>query len=143
MVVHFYLLFWIHDWAIVGYQVSHDNPSQAHLSSPANYLLQKLPIGKFVAANLLTWGMLVMCMAATKNFPGAASIRFLMGLFEACIQPAWTQVTGIWYTGHEQSSRMTGWYSFVGIAQIVGGLLSYGVGNIHTGVAHWQLVACS
>jgi hypothetical protein len=51
-----------------------------HFSSPANYLLQKPPISKFVATNLLIWGMLVMCMAAIKNFAGAASIRFLMGL---------------------------------------------------------------
>jgi hypothetical protein len=77
-VVHFYLLFWIHNWAIVGYQISYDNLYQ-HLSSPANYLLQKLPIGKFVAANLLIWGMLVICMTATKNFTGATNIRFLMG----------------------------------------------------------------
>jgi MFS transporter, ACS family, allantoate permease len=135
-VVHFNLLFWIHNWAIVGHQVPHYIHSQARFSSPANYLLQKLPIGKSVAANLLIWGMLVMFMAATKNFAGAASIRFLMELFEAFIQPSWTHVTGIRYTGHEQSPRMTGWYSFVRIAQIVGGLLSYGVGNIHTGVAH-------
>lgn len=30
------------------------------------------------------------------------------------------------------------WFSFNGIAQIVGGLLSYGLGHIHVGIASWK-----
>jgi MFS family permease len=77
-----------------------------------------------------------MCIAGAKNFARVASIRFLMGLFEACLQPTWTHIIGIWYTGHEQSSRIMGWYSIVEIAQIVGGLFSYGIGYIHAGLVH-------
>lgn len=103
--------------------------------------MQKFPLGKFAAVNILIWGVLVMLMAACKNFAGAATVRILMGTFEACVQPAWTHITGIWYTGYEQGSRITAWYSLVGIAQIIGGLLAYGIGHAtHIGVAPWQLV---
>ncbi|TVY52770.1 putative transporter [Lachnellula cervina] len=107
---------------------------------PANYLMQRLPIGKFAAANLLIWGVLVMLCAVAKNFAGFATLRFLMGLFEACIAPCWIHVTGMFYKGQEQGTRCTIWYSMVGMAAIVGGLLSYGIGHIQTGVAQWQLV---
>ncbi|KAF7553812.1 hypothetical protein G7046_g6994 [Stylonectria norvegica] len=36
--------------------------------------------------------------------------------------------------------RACAWYFMVGIAAIVGGLLGYGVGHIHTSVSQWQFV---
>lgn len=107
---------------------------------PAAYLLQKLPIGKFAAANLLIWGALVMLCAAAKDFTGIAVLRFLMGVFESCIGPAWVQIIAMYYKGIEQGTRITIWYSFVGVAVIIGGLLSYGIGHIHTSVEQWQLI---
>ncbi|KAL3458257.1 hypothetical protein BJX64DRAFT_302031 [Aspergillus heterothallicus] len=107
---------------------------------PANYLLQKLPTGKFAAVNLLIWGALVMLSGATTNFAGMAALRFLMGFFEAGIPPAWIQITAMFYKVQEQGTRCTAWYFMVGVAAIVGGLLSYGIGHIHTAVAQWQFV---
>lgn len=81
---------------------------------PANYLMQKLPIGKFAATNLLIWGVLVMLCAVAKNFAGLAVLRFLMGFFEAGIPPCWIHITGMFYKGQEQGTRCTIWYSMVG-----------------------------
>lgn len=108
---------------------------------PANYLLQKFPIGKFVSLNLFLWGAMVMLCAACTNFASLATVRFLMGLFEACVQPAWVHLTSIYWTGHEQGSRVAAWWSLVGVSQILGGLLSYGIGHVHgTAVKQWQLI---
>ncbi|KAL4876815.1 hypothetical protein BJY04DRAFT_210327 [Aspergillus karnatakaensis] len=107
---------------------------------PANYLLQRLPTGKFAAWNLLIWGVMVILSAVPKNFVGMASLRFLMGFFEAGIPPAWIQITAMFYKVQEQGARCTAWYFMVGVAAIVGGLLSYGVGHIHTAVKQWQFV---
>ena len=107
---------------------------------PANYLLQKLPIGKFAAVNLFIWGAIVMLCAVTTNFQGLAALRFLMGFFEAGIPPCWIYITGMFYKASEQGARTTGWYFRVGIAAIVGGLMGYGVGHIETSVKKWQFV---
>jgi len=55
---------------------------------PTNLLLQKLPVGKYLAANVFCWGVVIACSAATKNFAGLMVVRFLLGIFEACVQPA-------------------------------------------------------
>ncbi|KAH8901123.1 dipeptide transmembrane transporter [Thozetella sp. PMI_491] len=107
---------------------------------PANYLLQRLPIGKTAAVTLFIWGILVMLCAVAKNFAGLAVLRFLMGFFEAGIPPCWIYITSMFYKASEQGTRCTAWYFMVGVAAIVGGLLGYGVGHISTAVKQWQFV---
>lgn len=107
---------------------------------PANYLIVKIPIAKLAAATLFIWGVLVMLCAVAKDFAGLAALRFLMGFFEACIPPCWIYITSMFYKAQEQGTRCTAWYFMVGVAAIVGGLLGYGVGHIHTGVKQWQFV---
>ncbi|KPM43000.1 putative transporter [Neonectria ditissima] len=107
---------------------------------PANYLIQKLPIGKFSGVCILLWGAMVMLCAAAKNFAGLATLRFLMGFFEAGIPPCWIYITSMFYKASEQGMRACAWYFMVGVAAIVGGLLGYGVGHIRTGVTQWQFV---
>ena len=108
---------------------------------PANYLMHKVPIGKFAAVNTLIWGVLVMLCAVAKNFAGLGVLRFLMGLFEACIGPCWVQLTGMFYKAEEQGARVAIWYSMVGFAAIIGGLMSYGIGHINSiSVSEWQFI---
>ena len=85
-----------------------------------------------------------MLIAATKNFAGIATIRFLMGIFESGIVPCSVHVVGIWYKRSEQAPRQIIWYLLVSIASLCGGLLSYGAGHIHSKtVEQWQwIVSC-
>lgn len=55
---------------------------------PTNFLLQKLPVAKYLAANVFCWGVVVVCSAAAKGFPSLMVVRFLLGVFESCVQPA-------------------------------------------------------
>lgn len=55
---------------------------------PTNLLLQKLPVAKYVAANVFFWGVVIACSAAAKDFKSLMVVRFLLGMFESCIQPA-------------------------------------------------------
>lgn len=115
------------DLSIVGQQYSWVNSlfyfGYLVAEPPANYLLQKLPIGKFAVANLFIWDVLVMLCAVAKTFTGLAVLPFLMGVFESCIGPCWVQITGMYYNGPEQGTRVTIWYAMVGVASIAGGLL--------------------
>ena len=55
---------------------------------PTNILIQKLPVGKYLAFNVGCWGAVVACSAAANNFPSLMVVRFLLGLFESVVQPA-------------------------------------------------------
>lgn len=55
---------------------------------PTNLLLQKLPTAKYLSANVFLWGIVVACSAASTSFAPLMVVRFLLGFFESCVQPA-------------------------------------------------------
>lgn len=54
---------------------------------PTNRLLQRLPLGKYSAVNIMLWGMTLSCFAAVTNFQGAIAIRIFLGVFESAVTP--------------------------------------------------------
>ncbi|WPV16536.1 hypothetical protein CLAFUW4_07601 [Fulvia fulva] len=48
---------------------------------PAGYALQRLPLGKFIGAMILAWGILIITTPACTSFAVIATNRFLLGLF--------------------------------------------------------------
>ncbi|KAI9736175.1 MAG: hypothetical protein M1834_001060 [Cirrosporium novae-zelandiae] len=108
--------------------------------APSAYLLTKFPTGRYAGVNLFLWGCMVTLCATAKSFSGLAALRFLMGIFEAAIGPCWVSLMGTFYRNEEQGARVTSWYGFVGLAAIIGGLLSYGIGKTNSSVSEWQLV---
>lgn len=111
---------------------------------PTNRLLQRLPLGKYSAFNVVMWGITLSCFAAVSSFSGAVAVRFFLGLFEAAVTPGFALLTSQWYTKREQGLRTSIWFSFNGVAQIIGGLIAYGivVGVREHGaaLAGWQII---
>lgn len=111
---------------------------------PTNRLLQRLPLGKWSAFNVIMWGLVLCCMAATKNFASAMTVRFFLGVFEAAVTPGFALFTSQWYTMKEQGARTGIWFAFNGWGQIVGGFIAYGiaVGTAHhpLSIDSWQLL---
>ncbi len=111
---------------------------------PTSRLLQRFPLGKYSAFNIIMWGLVLACMAATSNFAGAMTVRFFLGIFEAAVSPGFALFTSQWYTIREQGTRTGIWFSFNGWGQILGGLIAYGIAvgtkayplSIHS----WQLL---
>jgi len=50
---------------------------------PSNYFLKKLSPSKWIAFLMFSWGVVTMCLGATKNFAGVTAVRFILGMFEA------------------------------------------------------------
>ncbi|OCK81997.1 membrane transporter [Lepidopterella palustris CBS 459.81] len=94
---------------------------------PTNRLLQRLPLGKYSAFNIIMWGLVLSCFAAVENYSGAIAVRFFLGVFEAAVTPGFALFTSQWYTKKEQGTRTGIWFSFNGFAQIFGGLVAYGI----------------
>ncbi|UKZ51248.1 hypothetical protein TrVGV298_005006 [Trichoderma virens] len=89
---------------------------------PTNRLLQRLPLAKYSAFNIIMWGLVLSLFATTENFGGAVVIRLFLGIFEAAVTPGFA--LGI--LKKEQGLRTGIWFSFNGWAQIFGGLVAYG-----------------
>ncbi|KAF2195248.1 MFS general substrate transporter [Zopfia rhizophila CBS 207.26] len=107
---------------------------------PSGYLLQRLPIAKFLGAATLGWGIILMTTPACTNFAGIATNRFLLGLLEATVNPGFVLVMSMWYTSAEQPLRLETYYCTNGIATMFGGLIGYAVGHITTGLPRWMYV---
>ncbi|SCU91197.1 LAMI_0E05072g1_1 [Lachancea mirantina] len=107
----------------------------------SGFLIQKLPVGKFLGINVTLWGIIVCFHAATKSYPGLMIVRTLLGIFEASVAGCLIQITGMWWTSSEQSRRTGLWYMQIGVGQIVGSGLSYGFQHVVSKkVASWQIL---
>ncbi|KAJ6008237.1 hypothetical protein N7540_012213 [Penicillium herquei] len=111
---------------------------------PTSRLLQRLPLAKYSAFCVFTWGAILAIFATVDNFPGAATIRFLLGMFEAASMPAFALLSSQWYTVREHNSRTGIWISSNGWGQIVGGLVAYGISRrlseVEGAIAGWKLI---
>ncbi|KAF2972556.1 hypothetical protein GQX73_g902 [Xylaria multiplex] len=105
---------------------------------PSNLIMQRSPPGWYLAANIFLWGALLMAQAGAHNFAGLAALRALSGAFEAIADPAFMLITSMYYTRPEQPIRIAIWYSFNGVGVAGGGLIGYGIGNIHGALQSWR-----
>ena len=51
----------------------------------------------------------------------------MLGVMEASVTPGFALLTSQWYTKAEQGARVCYWFSFNGVAQILGGFIAYGI----------------
>jgi MFS family permease len=106
---------------------------------PASYLAQTLPTGKVVAAFIVSWGIILLCTAAAKDFAGMGVCRFFLGTCEAVITPAFMLIVSQWYKREEQPTRAGMFYCFNGFGSMVGGVLFFAVGQAK-GWDTWRII---
>ncbi|KAJ5469259.1 hypothetical protein N7539_008877 [Penicillium diatomitis] len=92
---------------------------------PTNWIIQRVPIAKYLGFNICCWGTVLALHSVCKNFTGLVICRTLLGIFEACCQPTFVLLSSMWYKREEQAATVTYWYMMNGAQQIVGGLLAY------------------
>ncbi|KAF2718066.1 MFS transporter [Polychaeton citri CBS 116435] len=112
---------------------------------PTIRLLQMFPLAKYVAVNVTIWGAVLACLAACKDYGSLLACRFLLGVFEAAVVPAWVVFTSQWYTKQEQAFRVGIWFAMCGVAQMFGGYFAFGVashvgGDVHAALEGWQVI---
>ncbi|EAW13557.1 putative 2-ketogluconate transporter [Aspergillus clavatus NRRL 1] len=92
---------------------------------PTNWIIQRVPLAKYLGINICLWGAVLALHSACHNFAGLVAVRTLLGIFEACCQPSFVLLSSMWYKREEQAATVTYWYMMNGGQQIVGGLLAY------------------
>lgn len=93
---------------------------------PASYLAQRLPTGTVVSSFVIAWGIILVCTSACQNFTGLAICRFLLGVFEAVVTPAFMLIVSQWFRHEVQPARAGLFYCFNGFGSMIGGILFYG-----------------
>ncbi|KAH7390111.1 MFS transporter [Cadophora sp. MPI-SDFR-AT-0126] len=106
---------------------------------PWSYLAQKTLMAKVVAGCIISWGSILMITASCSNFTGLAICRFLLGVFEAPITPCFMMIVGMWYTRQEQPFRAGVFYCCNGVGSMVGGVLTYCIGQVDS-FPVWKLI---
>ncbi|POS81031.1 major facilitator superfamily transporter [Diaporthe helianthi] len=99
---------------------------------PWMWAAQKTRMAKIVAGCVLGWGSILMITAACHNFAGFGACRFLLGVFEAPITTCFMMIVSMWYMRPEQPFRAGIFYCCNGFGSMIGGILTYGIGQIHT-----------
>ncbi|KAJ5888728.1 permease of the major facilitator superfamily [Penicillium taxi] len=113
----------------VGYTVS---------QWPGNYLLQRLPFGKFIATTILTWSILIFLHCAASSYGGLIVLRFFLGAVESVVVPALEMTLGMFFTRKEQSTiQPIFWIACMG-ANIPAGFIGYGLLFTHSTVLPWK-----
>jgi sugar phosphate permease len=107
---------------------------------PSSYLLQRLPVAKFISIATIVWGIILMTTPACRSFGGIATNRFFLGVTEATVNPGFVLMMSMWYTAAEQPLRLESYYCTNGVATMFGGLIGYAVGHITTGLPKWMYV---
>ncbi|KAF9520827.1 hypothetical protein BS47DRAFT_1370309 [Hydnum rufescens UP504] len=106
---------------------------------PQNLALQRFPVGKWMACNIFIWAIALASHAACHSFGALFAVRFILGMCEGSITAGFLIVTSMFWTHKEQSVRVGYWFLMNGTAQIVAGLVTFGLVHIkHSPLAPWQ-----
>jgi MFS family permease len=96
---------------------------------PFIYIMSRLPLAATIGATIIAWGIACLALAAPQDFTSFLAVRCLLGLAETIIAPAFITLISTWYTKEEHPLRVASYVSCNGIAQIVGSLMMYGIGE--------------
>ncbi|TFK83642.1 MFS general substrate transporter [Polyporus arcularius HHB13444] len=97
---------------------------------PSMFIAQRLRLGKYLGANIVAWGIVMMLHAIPRSFGPFFALRLLLGMLESCVAPILILIISMFYKKNEQGSRMAWFYMMNGVAGIFGGFLAYGISFI-------------
>lgn len=108
---------------------------------PTVYLSQKTRVAKYLGCNIVLWGIILMLHATASTFQAFFALRFLLGMCESCAAPLLILVISMFYKKNEQGSRVSWFFVTLGLAQIFGGLIAYGISFSNGSVIPpWKIV---
>jgi MFS family permease len=88
----------------------------------------------------MVWGVVTASTAAIQTRVQLIALRTLLGLFEASIIASLIMITSAWYKRREGAARFGVWWSGLGWAQIVGGLVSFAAQHSSKKIQGWRLM---
>lgn len=91
----------------------------------------------YLGGLMVCWGITNLCTGFVQSFHGLVALRFVLGIFEAGLQPGVIYVTSLYYTRHEYQKRLSLLFCGNMAASAFGPLIAYSIGK---GIAGAQTV---
>ncbi|KAI8099338.1 major facilitator superfamily domain-containing protein [Halteromyces radiatus] len=109
---------------------------------PNTYLLQRLPIGKYLGGLLMVWGVVLACMSQGRDFSTLGGLRFVLGFFEAGSYPSVLLLVATLFRRSEHATMVGALWIANGLASTFGGLIGYGSAHLVgvNGYDGWQWI---
>lgn len=105
-----------------------------------SYLLQRLPLAKFLSVTIIAWGVIVSCHAACHTYASLMIVRTLLGAFEGPVAVCLIAISGMYWRHDQQLRRMGIWSVQAGTGAIIGGILSFAFQHIENKeFQSWQI----
>lgn len=106
---------------------------------PGNYLIQKLPIGRFLFILVSLWTVIIFLHCTAFNYSGVMALRFFLGLVESVVIPLLNVTMGQFLTANEKAASSPLFFSTCLGVTIPTGFIAYGVMFIKSPVALWKI----
>lgn len=106
---------------------------------PGNYLLQKLPIGRFLFILTSLWTVIIFLHCAAYNYSGVIALRFFLGFVESVVLPLLNITMGQFLTASEKASTAPIFYSTCLGVTIPTGFIAYGVLFAKSSIHAWRI----
>ncbi|KJA29985.1 hypothetical protein HYPSUDRAFT_125950 [Hypholoma sublateritium FD-334 SS-4] len=87
---------------------------------PTVFISQKTRVAKYLGANIILWGIILMLHSVGTTFGAFFALRFLLA-------PSLILIISMFYKKNEQAQRIAWFYVMNGITQIFGGFVAYGI----------------
>ncbi|KAF9328192.1 hypothetical protein BGZ91_001113 [Linnemannia elongata] len=109
---------------------------------PSNIMLKKVGPKLWIAIIMIVWAIIMMAMAAVKDYGGLLAARFFLGLAEAGLVPGVIFMVSTFYTRRELATRNGLWFSMATFSGAFGGILAYGISKLDGkgGLLGWQWI---
>ncbi|KAK0462575.1 high-affinity nicotinic acid transporter [Desarmillaria tabescens] len=143
--------------AIINIEQGHGIKKQLHLSTqdwnwvvscffypyaafePVSTLLMKRTTPSFwIGRIMITWGIIVMCIASVQTYDGLITCRVLLGAAEAGYYPCVIYYLAFWFRPEELALRVAAFYSFGQVSGFVGGFLAFAISYADGVLAGWR-----
>ncbi|KAK9365065.1 MFS transporter [Lipomyces kononenkoae] len=104
--------------------------------APGHYLIQRLPLGKFVAASIFIWSLIVFLHCTAKSYGALIALRFFLGFSESVLVPA-MEMTINFTPAEAIRVQPIFWIACVG-APIPAGFIAYGLLFSKSSILPWK-----
>lgn len=111
-----------------------------------NRMFQVFAPSKYIAANMMAWGLVLAFMTLCNSFTKLMIQRAFLGSLESVVNCGFVLLTARWYRKYEHGARVAIWSSCNGLATMIGALIAYGClagveAGVHITLPSWEIMA--
>lgn len=106
---------------------------------PGHYLIQKLPVGRFLTGVIFLWSLIIFLHCTAYNYAGVIVLRFFLGFTESIITPLMVIFQAMYLTAEERAALQPVFYASAFASDIPTGFIAFGVLHTKSKISAWKI----